>query len=419
VTGGGRLVVVAPPAARRLPAGCPPDALTGGRHRWHTAAVQEPTPTRQSPGTGSEPPRNSAHRLAHVDGLRAAAVLLVVVMHAGLTFVPGDGGVVVFFVISGYIITSVLIRERTVSGGFRPGRFYLRRGLKLGPPLALLVLLPTLVYAFFRPVSWAAVASQVGFSYNWWAVARPADAELVLPGSDVVWSLAIEEQFYIVFAVLWIVLVRSRWWLVLTALLAAAVTVGSFATRWALVAGLDGPARTLDEGLFNHVYRGTDTRVEAIALGVLLALALDVHARGGLPWFARLGSDLVPVVAAVAFAAGSLLLRNDWTEVAFRPSVQALCAAAVIAYGSLPTGTAAQDAFYRLASAPWLQQVGLASYSIYLAHFPLILLAGEVAPGVPGPLALLVNVALGVGAGLLCYRWVEVPVLAWRSRRGW
>ncbi|CAN5142652.1 hypothetical protein BH09ACT12_BH09ACT12_08010 [soil metagenome] len=380
--------------------------------------MDEPAPTQQSPGPALEPPLNAARRLAHVDGLRAAAVLLVVLMHSGLTVVPGDGGVVVFFVISGYIITSVLIRELTLSGGFRPRRFYVRRGLKLGPPLALLIVIPTLVYALFRPVSWAAAASQVGFSYNWFAVARPESAEQVLPGSDVVWSLAIEEQFYIGFAVLWIILVRWPRWRALTALVAAAVMVGSFVTRWILVSGLEGPARGLDAATFNHLYRGTDTRVEAIALGVLLALGLDAHARGRLAWMARLRSDVVPVVAGLLFVAASVVFRNDWTEVAFRPTVQGLCAALVIAYGLMPTGTAVQGLFYRLTGARWVQVIGLASYSIYLAHFPLIELIGALAPGAPDPVVFGVNVLVGVGAGVLCYRWVEVPVLEWRRRRG-
>jgi len=384
--------------------------------------VTESGPTQESSEESSEatsrPPRNAAHRLAHVDALRAAAVLLVVVMHAGLTVVPGDGGVVVFFVISGFIITSVLIRELEVSGTFRPRRFYVRRGLKLGPPLAVLVVVPTLVYAAFRPVSWAAALSQVGFSYNWFAVADPGSAELVLPGSDVVWSLAIEEQFYIVFAVLWIGLVRTRRWRALTAALAAAVMVASFATRWSLVVGLDGPARNLDPSVFNHVYRGTDTRVEAIALGVLLALALDAHARGRLPALGWLRRDAVLVAAGVLFLASSVVFRNDWSEVALRPTAQGLCAALVIGYGLMPTGSAVQRGFYRLAAARWVQLVGLASYSIYLVHFPLIELVGALAPGVPPGVQFALNVTLGVGVGALCYRFVEVPVLQWRQRRG-
>ncbi|WP_300403813.1 acyltransferase [Nocardioides sp.] len=372
----------------------------------------------ESSETTSRPPRNAAHRLAHVDALRAAAVMLVVVMHAGLTVVPGDGGVVVFFVISGFIITSVLIRELEVSGSFRPRRFYVRRGLKLGPPLAVLVVVPTLVYAAFRPVSWAAALSQVGFSYNWYAVAEPESAELVLPGSDVVWSLAIEEQFYIVFAVLWIGLVRTRRWRALTAVVAGTVMVCSFATRWSLVAGLDGPARTLDPSVFNHVYRGTDTRVEAIALGVLLALALDAHARGRLPALGWLRRDAVLVGSGLVFAAASVVFRNDWTEVVMRPTAQGLCAALVIGYGLMPTGSAVQRGFYRVAGVRWVQLVGLASYSIYLVHFPLIEMVGALAPGAPPGLQFALNITLGVGVGALCYRFVEVPVLQWRQRRG-
>ena len=135
----------------------------------------------------------SGHRLDYLDAMRAAAVSLVVVMHSGLTITPGDGGVVVFFVISGYIITRLLLTERARTGGFDLYGFYRRRLYKLAPPLLAVVVLPTFVYAAFRPVDWGAVAAQVGFAYNWTKIYDYQGSLEVLPGSEVVWSLAIEE----------------------------------------------------------------------------------------------------------------------------------------------------------------------------------------------------------------------------------
>ena len=124
------------------------------------------------------------------------------------------------------------------------------------------------------------------------------------------------------------------------------------------------------------------------------------------------------LAAGLLFAASSVVFRNDWSEVALRPTTQGLCAALVIGYGLMPTGSAVQRGFYRLAGARWVQLVGLASYSIYLVHFPLIELVGALAPDAPPGLQFALNITLGVGVGALCYRFVEVPVLQWRQRRG-
>src|SRR3954469_19419128 len=100
--------------------------------------------TSGDPKTAPEPPLNSANRFAHIDAMRAVAVGLVVVAHAGLDrVVPGGSGVTIFFSISGFIITYLVLRERDSAGGFAVGHFYLRRALKLGPPLVVIVFIPT------------------------------------------------------------------------------------------------------------------------------------------------------------------------------------------------------------------------------------------------------------------------------------
>lgn len=109
---------------------------------------------------------NSALRYAHIDALRALAVLIVVLGHAGVSNMPGDAGVTIFFVISGFIITHILLRERESAGGFNVRKFYLRRALKLAPPFVLLIVAPTLAYSLWNAISWTAFLSQILFTYK-------------------------------------------------------------------------------------------------------------------------------------------------------------------------------------------------------------------------------------------------------------
>ncbi len=352
-------------------------------------------------------PSGGGERYAHVDALRAVAVLLVVLAHAGLAqVVPGATGVTVFFAISGFVITTVLLRERRRTGGFLPSAFYARRLLKLGPPFVVVVLVPTVVFAVLSSIDWRAVSAQVFFLYNW--LYTDGSAGRVLPGSSVVWSLAIEEQFYIVFAVLWVLAVRSRHCL-----------------RWLTVIGtvavVTGPVvRTVlwSQGASNtRILYGTDARVDSIGLGILAAVVVDVLSDPArLPRVRRvLASDAAVLLAVVLFLA-SALVRQDLYQRVARPSAETLAAALLIAYGLLRTSGRLRTGLGRLAGLRLVQVVGLASYSIYLAHLVLMRAVASSVDGLAAAVRIPLLVALGVGVGVLCWRTVEVPALAWRRR---
>ena len=342
--------------------------------------------------------------------------MIVLLMHAGLSIVPGDGGVVMFFCISGYVITAVLIRERDRTGGFDPVGFYARRFLKLLPPLVAVLLIPTIVYATLHDVSWAAVIAQFGFSYNWVLAFAPDAAERVLPGSDVVWSLAIEEQFYLVFGLIWLLLVRRRRWQLLTVVVAAAALVGSFLTRVVISWGQPANPDDWDPQALAHVLRGTDARIEAIALGMLVAIAADAQARRRLVVVRLAASDAALLIAIVALPLSSILLRGDASELVLRPTVQALVAAVIILYGLFSADTRLRRLFDAVCGAALIQRIGLASYSIYLVHQPVFSALSPVKEVVPGLVLLPVAVVVGVSAGLVLYRCVEVPALGIKER---
>ncbi|WP_062304561.1 acyltransferase family protein [Demequina subtropica] len=358
--------------------------------------------------TSLRAPVNAVGRFAHVDALRAFAVLVVVGQHVVYRGLPGESGVTVFFGISGFIITWLMLREKSAEGGFRVGAFYFRRIVKLAPPFLVIILVPTLVYGLVEPVAAPAVLSQVFFGYNWLLIFDPLLASQVLPGTIVVWSLAVEEQFYIAFALIWLAVARTRAWLEWALGVAVAAIVTGIAVRIVLVQ---------DPAGYYHARWGTDARMDAIGIGVLAAVALFAWQRGSLPWLARLAHPATPAVA-VALYCGSLLIAPVQWELTVAPILQVCGAVLLILYGLLPRQGAVAGAFDKGVSWRPLQLVGLASYSIYLIHYPLGTLIGAPLEAVmPKVLANLATGVIAVLAGVAVYRLVEVPALAWRKRR--
>lgn len=343
---------------------------------------------------------------AHVDALRAAAVGLVVLSHAGLEWVPGGSGVTVFFVLSGFIITHLVLREHRRDGGFDLVGFYRRRARKLVPPLVVALVLPTAVYAWLvRPVGLTDVLGQIFFFFNWQYVDSRVD---VLPGSIVVWSLSIEEQFYVVFALVWLLLVGRRRPATALAVLAGAAAILSAAARVLLHLG----GATAD-----RIYFGTGTRLEAIAIGVLAALwyghATRPGAATGPPtWWGR---DRVLLLALVLYV-GSLVVRDELFRETARYSVQAVAACLVVLWGLRgPTGPVGARLLRVMQWKP-VQVVGLASYSIYLLHLGAGHLVTAMPGELPGPAGVVLRAVLGTVAGLACWWFVEEPLA--RRHRG-
>jgi peptidoglycan/LPS O-acetylase OafA/YrhL len=356
----------------------------------------------------STAPRNRANRYAHIDAMRAVAVLLVVVGHAGLgEIVPGGSGVTIFFAISGFIITYLVLREHDRTGHFRIGRFYFRRAMKLFPPLLLIIIIPTLVFAAFNPIDWRAVLAQIGFVFNWYKVVGGAD---VLPGSGVVWSLAIEEQFYLAFAVLWLALSRFRryhQWLIV-----ASVVAISYSTLSRLIITLHDAADAAA-----RIYYSTDTRLDSIAWGVLTATLLHLwNARGSRTTRAvRVLSGPSTIYVALALFVLSLIIRDEVFRDTFRFTLQSIAACLIIVFGLLPGSGATRRSIFWVSTLPVISGLGLASYSIYLVHLPLMSLLFPFTQDWPRTLSVSLLSALGVAAGYAIYRVVEIPVLRARG----
>ena len=358
-------------------------------------------PPAAGPATGSG--RGRGFR-ADVQGLRGVAVLAVVLFHAGVRAVGGGfAGVDVFFVLSGFLITGLLMRDVAVTGRVRFGDFYARRARRLLPAAALVLLVTAAVAVRVMPplrvhsmlLDVRAAALYVG---NYRFAAQGTDyLNADAPPSPVqhYWSLGVEEQFYLIWPALLLlaVLAARRWRLrrgVVVAATLAAVGVASFAASvWLTHA--DQP----------WAFFSLPTRAWELAAGGLVALAARRLAR--LPAAAGVALQLGGLVAVVA----TMLLLDAATPFPGTVAAVPVLGTAALLAGGCATGGGPVNRM--LGSGP-LQLGGRISYSWYLWHWPVLVLAPDVVGHPLGRPALL---ALAAGSGVLAYattRLVEEPV---------
>ena len=292
-----------------------------------------------------------------IEGLRGAAILLVVLFHAGVPALAGGFvGVDLFFVLSGYFITGLLVREQAESGGVNLMEFYGRRALRLLPSL-IVVLLVTLaavmwLYAPIDQPTIAANARAVALSAGNYEFARTAVDYFSSAANPLLhtWSLAVEEQFYVVWPLLFLL-------------------VGAMAERRLLaalaIAGLASFAASLwlTTTAQPWAFFGMPTRIWEFALGGVVALLLRPSAERD----ARRGALLqIAALAAIGFAVISYDRATSYPGVA--ALVPALAAAALLVGGAWAPASAAS----RMLSTPALQWLGRLSYAWYLWHWPLV-----------------------------------------------
>ena len=358
--------------------------------------------------------------LRALDGLRGVAVLAVVAFHFAPKTVPGGFlGVDVFFVLSGFLITSLLVAERERSGRIVLGRFWVRRARRLLPAL-LIVLIAVGLYGVVVAQPFEAVRlrddgfSALGYFANWRFISSGQSyiADFVGVGPSPLrhtWSLAIEEQFYLIWplvvAGLAVLLARRtvnfRRALVTGCVVLAAASV---VTMVVLYHPGDDPSR---------VYYGTDTRAHLLllggALGGLTAGVVRVRTRDQ----ARM-LHVGGVLAALALATLGFTLVDtaDWLYEGGYALV-AMLVVLVIAGSALPGDHLLGRA---LGVAP-LVGLGLISYGVYLWHWPVFLWVDTPTTGLDGVALFAVRSAVTLAVALLSFHLVERPIRSGALRR--
>lgn len=342
----------------------------------------------------------SGHVLA-LDGIRALALVAVLLYHGQVSWMPGGFlGVSVFFTLSGYLITSLVLREHATTGRIDLVAFWGRRVRRLAPA-ALVTLGAVVCFGVVAGISDAVLAdirAAVLYVANWWSLLAGASyAELFAEPSPTehFWSLAIEEQFYLLFPVVaWALLrgdgrrARRRFALVLGALAAGSVAVGLVLTD------------------ANRIYLGTDTRAAELLAGALLAFVWPLD-RAVVPTTAR--ARRLGTVAGAAALVGLVVLcvrtdlLDEWLYAGGLASVS-LVSVTLVAAATRPGPLA------DLLSWRPLVRIGAVSYGMYLFHWPIYLVVDQASTGLSSWPLLALRLAITWLAAEISYRLIEQPV---------
>lgn len=347
---------------------------------------------------------SSARFRPDIEGMRAIAILLVLLYHAG---VPGFGGgfigVDVFFVLSGYLITRSLLEEVGRSGTIHLREFYARRARRL-LPAALLVLIVTAgaVWLVLPFTAWREFGGDIAaaslYFINWRLAARSVDYLAEGVSATPVqhyWSLAVEEQFYLIWPFLMLVaawLHRRKGWSLArttTIVLGGVVLVPSLA--WSVSYTAASPA---------EAFFVTTTRLWELAIGAFVAAAGVRLAPNTRLSAAVRSAGLIGIVATAVLVAERVAWPSYW---ALLPTV---ATAAVIAAGAETSGS---DKVAGLLQSQPMQRIGAWSYSIYLWHWPPLAILAATGVELDPAMAMLVTVVACVPA-VLSYRLLENPV---------
>jgi peptidoglycan/LPS O-acetylase OafA/YrhL len=368
--------------------------------------------TESAVATGSAPLAQPTRRLGRIpalDGLRGIAVLVVVFEHIETILVPGTVkidagplhgaflGVDLFFVLSGFLITGLLLGEQLDRARVRFGAFYQRRALRLLPALYLLLLVH-FYYAFVTGLSlrneWLGVRAALLYVSNW---AWKWDGLKATPGLGHLWSLSVEEQFYLVWPVLLIAFfgVRRRTTFVVTVMVAAIIGIAIHrAVMW----------QNGTNWLF--LFIRTDTRADSLLVGALFA---QLWIRGWsprrlTPW-AWIATALLCITITMARSTHAFLYLGGFTLVALCTGVVILAAA-----DGRWIGTRA------LCFGP-LCAVGRVSYGLYLWHMPVFYVMNRYGADWGAPARIVAGLPITAALTLSSWIFLERPILRFKRRR--
>jgi peptidoglycan/LPS O-acetylase OafA/YrhL len=358
----------------------------------------------ESSAVAPEKPARPEFHVPSLDGLRAISFLLVFVSHAGLKGIPGGFGVTVFFFLSGYLITTLLRMEFAASGRISMRDFYVRRVLRILPP-------------FYVVLALAALASVVGFVSgtlqlepmlalilhyaNYWSIFFGTDGQP--PGTGVYWSLAVEEHFYFVFPVVFVLLQRAfKDRGAAQAFVLLGVCAAILAWRYYLVLALNAPeART---------FFATDTRVDSILFGC--ALAVGANPMLDAPRVSREVLLYVLLPAGLFLIGLTFVLRADSFRETLRYSLQGI--------GLSPIFVAAMRepnwGPFKWLNRPLPRRIGLLSYSLYLVHQVFLLAFIDRLPNVHQLVRASLSLVLSFVLAEAIHRIVEKPCARLRRK---
>jgi peptidoglycan/LPS O-acetylase OafA/YrhL len=345
------------------------------------------------------PIQGTSHsNIPSLDGIRAVSILLVIVSHCGLgEVVPGGLGVTIFFFLSGYLITTLLRLEFAKTRTVNLKNFYIRRCLRILPPCYIVLIGALgLAIAAGEEVGWLGVLSNVAYFTNYYGCFGGTEG---IPGLNVLWSLAVEEHFYLVFPMIYLsisAMTRRRQGTIL-----AAICVAVLAWRCVLV-------------FYYHcsgerTYAATDTRLDSILWGCLFAIVSNPSL--GDPLAGRMATWPMGTLA-LAVLGFSLIFRAPWFRETFRYTIQGLALMPLFAL-AIRKGVGAPLGFLN-----WygMRLLGVYSYTIYLTHFVVLHYLSPSSSPRTFPLTFLVALTSSFLLAATMYQLVDRPAAEVRKR---
>ena len=344
-----------------------------------------------------------------LDGIRAFSVIAVMLYHANIAWLPGGFlGVEVFFVVSGFLITSLLIEERESTQHIDLKQFWIRRARRLLPAFFVMVCATAVCVAFYAtdsaPDFRRDVLPSLGYFSNWWqifAVDTPYFAASSLPVLRHLWSLAVEEQWYLVWPLLFTFIFGAKWMRpkISGALLVACSGAVMVATALRFVQD--------DETRTNFLYLSTLTRSSGLLLGAAVAMLWRPWRKTSPSSWWR--SSVAEALAVTSIAVIGVLMATvhvaDARLYQGGLAITTIASAVIIAVVMRPNGLFVKKFF----SQDFFVEIGRRSYGLYLWHWPIFVVTHARDSGN----RLAVALALTVIINEFVYQYVEIP-----TRRG-
>jgi peptidoglycan/LPS O-acetylase OafA/YrhL len=304
-----------------------------------------------------------------IDGLRAVAVIAVILYHLGFDWIPGGFlGVDLFFVISGYVITRLILDSIQRSGGLDLRAFYIARLRRLLPPLVFMIITTTVVVGLWAPDTMRRFLSDTPFALfggmNWWLVFRHVDYFEAIgrpPLLQHTWSLGVEAQFYLVWPLILLLVLR---YFGKNKIPGAALLIAAFSGIALLVVSFQLDAANASQ--VSHVYFGTDTHSIGLFLGA--ALAVRWIPQNLQETVSRKAQDFIDGIGVIGFlgilAAFLFIDENDPTLYKLAFPLAGICGCAILTSIVHPASR-----FAPILSSKVFVWIGERSYAIYLWHW--------------------------------------------------
>jgi len=342
-----------------------------------------------------------------LDGWRAIAIILVVLSHSGFEkVIPGGLGVTIFFFLSGYLITSLMRYEVAEFGRLDVFHFYVRRFARLMPTLIVsLSIAYTLVLfgVLGGGVSlWGAV-SQLLYFCNYYILFFDHYYRLIPDGTNVLWSLAVEEHFYIIYPLVFVALHRvfGRKWTILVFLLICVVIL----LRRVSIIHAGGAFSSA------YTYCATDTRLDSILWGGVLALVMPLRDAEYAVRRYSIWRDGSIIATSVAVFFVTFLLRGHEFRETYRYTLQSICLFPLFYYSV----TYPCLCMFSILNTPLMRMVGRYSYAMYLFHYSFILYLKKL--GVDSAVVVvLLTIFASIAYAVFIDRFVDSKFLAIRKK---